>query len=145
MRKNILIVLFSIFVQSTFAQTQVFNSAGIAINGYDAVAYFVDNKPTQGSEQFSFAWQGVKWLFASESNRKAFQLNPEKYAPQFGGFCAYGTMQNHLSPTEPAAFTIVNEKLYLNYNQKVKTLWLKDTTEYIRKAEINWMSLKNKN
>jgi len=145
MKHFITIILFAIAGHSTFAQSStVFSPNGIAIKGYDAVAYFLDGEPTKGDKQFSYLWNGAEWRFKNQDNLVAFKANPEKYAPQFGGYCAYGAMENHKSPTEPAAFTIVNSKLYLNYNQKVKELWVKDTVDYIKKAEINWITLKDK-
>ena len=125
--------------------TTYYNDKGIAVKGYDVVAYFNDHMPAEGSNKFSYQWQGVDWHFKNQSNLDAFKANPEKYAPQFGGYCAYGVSENHKSPTDPAAFTIVNDKLYLNYNLKVKELWIKDTTERIQKGETNWKILKDKN
>jgi len=128
------------------AQTATYyNDKGIAVKGYDVVAYFNDHMPVEGSSKYSYQWQNVVWQFKNQSNLDAFKNNPEKYAPQFGGYCAYGVSENHKSPTDPAAFTIVNDKLYLNYNLKVKELWIKDTTERIQKGETNWKTLKDKN
>jgi YHS domain-containing protein len=119
----------------------IFQTNGVAIRGYDPVAYFLDNIPTEGLAEYSTTWQGVEWRFKSKENLDLFTGNPEKYAPQFGGFCAYGVSDNHKSPTDPSAFTVVNEKLYLNYSPKVKQLWSKDREMHIRRAETNWPSL----
>jgi YHS domain-containing protein len=128
------------------SQTPAFYSEdGKAIKGYDVVAYFTDNKATKGLEQFSHTWQGTVWNFRSQSNLDAFKANPEKYAPQFGGYCAYGVSENHKSPTDPKAFTVLNNKLYLNYSMGVKKLWLKDTVARIEKAENFWATLRDKN
>jgi YHS domain-containing protein len=131
-----------------YAQSQApayFSEDGKAIKGYDVVAYFTDNAASKGLKQFSYAWQGTVWYFKSQSNRDAFKASPEKYAPQFGGYCAYGVSEDHKSPIDPKAFTILNNKLYLNYSGAVKKVWLKDTVERIEKAEKLWMTLKDKN
>lgn len=142
--KHILTIALLAFTIAATAQTQYFNVDGTAIRGYDPVAYFTDNKPVEGSKQFSYSWQGTEWRFKSQANRDAFVANPEKYAPQFGGYCAYGVSEDHKSPTEPEAFTIVDDKLYLNYNTKVRTLWQKDIPGRIKTAETNWTHLKDK-
>jgi YHS domain-containing protein len=140
------LILFIFSVSCSLAQTtSYFNSEGAAIKGYDPVAYFSENAAIEGLKQFHYSWQGAEWYFKSQANLDAFKASPEKYAPQFGGYCAYGASENHKSPTEPGAFTIVNDKLYLNYNLKVKELWLKDTKGRIEKAEKNWVTLKDKN
>lgn len=114
---------------------------GIAIKGYDAVAYFNQGKAVKGDTSFSYQWQHGKWLFANQKNLQDFSLNPEKYAPQFGGFCAYGASRGYKADTDPQAFTVVGEKLYLNYNLKVKEEWLKDTARRIQLANAYWNTL----
>ncbi len=111
---------------------------GIAIKGYDPVAYFTDNKPVKGSTAHSFVYEGATYEFASEGHRKAFAADPEKYVPQFGGFCAYGTATGHKADVDPAAFTIVDGKLYLNYSTKVRDVWKQDEPGYIHKADAAW-------
>ena len=111
---------------------------GVAIKGYDPVAYFTDNKPVKGTAAHKFAYEGVTYEFASEAHRKAFAATPEKYAPQFGGFCAYGTAAGHKAAIDPAAFSIVDGKLYLNYNSKVRDKWQQDEPGYIQKAQEAW-------
>jgi YHS domain-containing protein len=119
-------------------QTKFYNSDGIAIKGYDVVAYFTQHKAIVGSDAFTTEWSGSKWQFASQANLDSFKLAPSRYAPQYGGFCAYGCSDNHLAPTDPNAWTIVNNKLYLNYNLKVKDYWIKDTSNLIKKADSLW-------
>lgn len=144
-RPLLVIILLTLSVTYSSAQTSnYFSLDGVAIRGYDPVAYFKENTPVEGSKQFSYSWEGTEWHFKNQENLNAFKSNPEKYAPQFGGYCAYGVSEDHKSPTEPAAFTIINDKLYLNYNQQVKKLWMKDTKARIEKAESNWVELKNK-
>ena len=115
---------------------------GVAINGYDAVAYFSDSSAVEGDKKFSLDWQGTTWLFKNQANLDKFKMTPARYAPQFGGYCAYGVSENHLAPTEPAAFTIIDDKLYLNYNMKVRELWRKDTKARIESGNVNWNTLK---
>lgn len=123
------------------AEIKYYENKEGAIRGYDPVAYFNESKAVKGNVQFQYEWSGSNWYFKDSANRDAFILSPEKYAPQFGGFCAYGTSENHLSPTDPAAFTIVNNKLYLNYNSKVKEMWVKDSSLCIKKADAFWPAL----
>jgi YHS domain-containing protein len=143
MKKLVTLVLF-VLTTGAYAQSQYFNNNGIAINGYDPVAFFTENAAMEGSKQYSYEWNGTTWQFKNAANRDSFKSNPEKYAPQFGGYCAYGMSENHKAPTEPQAFTIVDNKLYLNYNMEVLKMWRKDTKGRITKAEMNWKSLKDK-
>ena len=137
------IVFFAILLSAGVCAQDVkyFNTNGNAIKGFDAVAYFLQNKAIKGSDSFSCDWSGSKWLFASKANLDSFKLSPEKYAPQYGGYCAYGCSENHLAPTDPNAFTIVGNKLYLNYNLKVKEIWVKDSTGKIKAADGYWLAL----
>lgn len=145
MKKIIVALLVLLMVNKGNAQTSFYQgSNGKAINGYDPVAYFLQNKAVAGNDRFSTKWSGATWMFNSQSNLDSFKLDPEKYAPQYGGYCAYGCSENHKSPTDPNAFTIVGNKLYLNYNPKVKELWKKDMAKRIEAADNNWVSL-NKN
>ena len=126
-------------------QSPVFAPDNQAIRGYDPVAYFTDNKPVKGLPNLTYTWQGVAWSFANQANLDAFKAAPEKYAPQYGGYCAYGASENHKSPTDPDAFTIVDDKLYLNYTPKVKTKWGQDRDNRIKAADANWPKLNSKN
>ncbi len=132
-------ILFSAGVSAQ--NVKYFNTDGNAIRGYDPVAYFLQNKAMAGSDHFSFDWNGSKWKFTSQANLDSFKLTPEKYAPQYGGYCAYGCSENHLAPTDPNAFTIVGDKLYLNYSLKAKEYWLKDTTGKIKAGDGYWPGL----
>jgi YHS domain-containing protein len=143
--KAIILILFVLVAGNLAAQsTNYFNTKGVAIQGYDPVAYFKQNAPVKGDKKFVYKWEGSDWYFASQENLDAFKTDPARYAPQFGGFCAYGVSEDHKSPTEPDAFTIVDDKLYLNYNAKVLELWRKDMKGRIAKAETNWIKLKDK-
>jgi len=117
------------------------SSDGVAIEGYDPVAYFTDSKPVKGSSQYTYRWEGAVWHFASAEHRDAFAKSPESYVPQYGGYCAYGVSQGHTAPVDPAAWKIINGKLYLNYNREVQQLFLKDPSSEIEKADQNWPKL----
>ena len=112
-----------------------------AINGYDSVAYFTRNAPVRGVDAHTYEWKGAKWKFSSEANLELFKGNPEKYAPQYGGYCAYGVANDGLVKVDPDQFTIHEGKLYLNYDASVQKDWLKDIAGYNRKADAKFQSL----
>lgn len=134
-----LIVLIA-FHTTLFGQSksEIFSSEAGAINGYDAVAYFNEGKPLKGTTAFVFAWNNADWYFTSPENLDLFKANPEKYAPQYGGYCAFGMSRGYKANTQPDAWTIVNNKLYLNYNTEVRTEWNQKQEELINKANKNW-------
>ncbi len=144
--KRILLTL-GIIVTTVCAHAQkseIFVKDDAAIRGYDAVAYFTAGKPVKGTKEFAVSYKGAAWYFSSKQNADAFKANPEKYAPQYGGYCAYGLADNHKASTEPEAWTIVNGKLYLNYNKDVQVKWNKKQQEYIVTADKNWTVIKDK-
>jgi len=111
---------------------------GIAIRGTDPVAYFRQGKAVAGSPQFTHRWEDATWQFSSAENRDLFAQNPEKYVPQYGGYCAWAVSQNYTAATDPNAWKIVNGKLYLNYNRKVQKSWERDIPGHIARANRNW-------
>jgi len=115
-----------------------------AINGYDTVAYFTDGKPVKGDDAHVFEWMGAKWKFASQAHLDLFKATPEKYAPQYGGYCAYGVAQDNLVGVEPDKFKVIDGRLYLNYDADVQANWLKDTAGYIRVADAKFQALLKK-
>jgi YHS domain-containing protein len=125
-------------------KSEVFITDGKAIKGYDPVAFFKESKPVKGVESLSYQYNDVTWLFSSKTNLEAFKKDPEKYAPQYGGYCAYGTAGGHKAPTQTNTWTIVDGKLYFNYNDKVKESWNKQQAELIEKANTQWPLIKNK-
>lgn len=135
----LVLVATAIFIHAAWAQKpQVFADSSGAIRGYDPVAYFTQGAPMKGSKEFRHAWRGATWHFASEANRAKFAADPEKFAPQYGGYCAYGVALGSAPPIDPAAWSIVDGKLYLNYNLPTRATWEKDIPGYIRKADANW-------
>lgn len=115
-----------------------FERDGVAIGGYDPVAYFTEQKPVKGSPEYQSVHEGSTFQFASAAHRDAFAAEPDKYAPQYGGYCAYGMAKGYKAKIDPAAFTVVDGKLFLNYNDTVRSQWLSDVSAYIRKADANW-------
>ena len=135
-------VIALVFSANILAQSVKFsNTGGVAIKGYDPVAYFLEHKALKGKDAFSFDWSGSKWKFISQANLDSFKIAPLQYAPQYGGYCAMGCSEDHLAPTDPNAWTIVDNKLYLNYNMDVKKAWLPDTAKRIKAADANWPAL----
>jgi len=140
---NIATILTLFTVASAIAQKQeVFATDGKAINGYDAVAFFKESRPIKGFDSLAYTYKDVQWLFSSRANLEAFQANPAHYVPQYGGYCAYGTAEGHKAPTQADTWTIVNDKLYFNYNMKVKQAWLKNQPALIEKADRQWPVVK---
>ncbi len=118
--------------------------AGVAIDGYDPVAYFTLGKPVPGEKQFSHEWNDATWRFASAENRDKFAAAPEKYAPQYGGYCAWAVSQGYTADINPAAWKIVDGKLYLNYSRGVQETWEQDVPGNISKANQNWPGIRAK-
>jgi YHS domain-containing protein len=114
---------------------------GVAIDGYDPVAYFVDGKPVEGSKQWSHDWQGATWHFASPANRDRFAAEPGKYAPQYGGYCAWAVGHGYTAGIDPDAWTIHDGKLYLNYDLEIRSKWLQDVPGWIAAGDKNWPKL----
>ena len=105
--------------------------------GYDVVSYQTGS-PVEGKAEFSTRWKGAVWLFSSAENRNAFVAAPEKYAPQFGGYCAWAVSQGYTAKGDPDAWSVVSGKLYLNYSQSVKSTWTKDIPGNISAGNQNW-------
>ena len=117
---------------------EFFEKDGVALGGYDPVAYITESKAVAGSPDITFEHKGSTFRFASASNRDAFAADPAKYAPQYGGFCAFGTAGGYKAKIDPAAFTVVDGKLYLNYNAAIQKKWREDIPGFVAKADKNW-------
>ena len=111
---------------------------GAALRGYDPVAYFREARPVKGSAEHSAQYQGSTFHFASKANRDDFAASPAKFAPQYGGFCAFGTAGGYKAAIDPTQFTVIDGKLYLNYNAAVQTKWRSDLPGYIARADQKW-------
>ncbi len=117
---------------------EFFEVGGVAIRGYDPVAYVTERQPVKGSAAHTVTYKDSLFYFSSEANREAFSRDPERYVPRYGGFCAYGTAKGYKALTAPEAFTIYQGKLYLNYNLSVREQWAEDIPDNIQKADHNW-------
>ena len=113
-------------------------SNGVAIKGYDPVAFFKDSKPVRGKDDLRFEYKGSTFVFANAENRAAFAADPAKYAPQYGGYCAFGTARGYKADIDPATFTVIDGRLYLNYNTQVQREWTADSGKFIRQADERW-------
>ena len=111
---------------------------GLAIRGTDPVAYFTEGGPVAGSSEFTYTWGNATWQFASAENRDLFAANPEQYAPQYGGFCAWAVSQGYTASIDPDAWRIVDGKLYLNFSRGVQRRWERDIPGNINQADANW-------
>lgn len=118
------------------------NANDLAIKGYDTVAYFTKGQPTKGSDQYAATYKNAIYHFSSAENRDLFRANPTKYAPQFGGFCAYGVTKGRKFDTDPTAWRVVDGKLYLNLNHDVQKIWVKDVPGNITTAINTWTTIK---
>lgn len=116
----------------------VYSDGGTAIRGVDTVAYFAGNGPVEGKADFSHEWKDAKWLFASAENRDKFAADPMRYAPQYGGYCAFAIAKGKTKSIVPEAWTIIDDKLYLNYSLRVRDKWREDTAGWIKRADENW-------
>ncbi|WP_086932775.1 YHS domain-containing (seleno)protein [Agarilytica rhodophyticola] len=110
-----------------------------AVGGYDTVAYFTDGKPKKGKKKYKVEYMEATWYFSSAKNKELFEADPEKYAPQYGGHCAWAVGANSAkAPGNPKFWKIVDDKLYLNYNGDVQQKWFKDIPGFIKSADKNW-------
>ena len=114
---------------------------GGAIRGYDPVAYFTEERPVKGGKAHRAEWMGATWSFASAENRKRFEADPEKYAPRYGGYCAWAVSRGYTASIDPDAWSIVDGALYLNYSLGVRSQWSQDAPGNIAKADANWPKL----
>jgi YHS domain-containing protein len=146
MKNVVSLVVVFMSVYGVYAQTsQIFKTEEGAIRGYDPVAYFKEGKPVLGIKDHVFEWNGATWYFSSKQNLELFKAQPDQYAPQYGGYCAYGTADGHKAPTQPEAWSVVSGKLYLNYNKNVQKDWKSNQSELIKKADVNWPTVKDSN
>ena len=132
-----------VFAQNAMALDPINTTffGNVAIDGYDPVAYFLERKPVEGSDDYEYEWMGATWRFASEKNLEIFKSKPEYYAPQYGGYCAYAISQNTTADIDPVAWRIVRNKLYLNVTLHIQKIWEEDIRGYITKADANWPGL----
>ena len=133
------VALFS-FYSNGIAESEIYTSffSSSAVGGYDTVAFFTDKKPVKGLDEYSTSYKGAKWYFSSQKNLEMFAANPEKYAPQYGGYCAWAVAEGDTAKGDPLHWSLYNGKLYLNYNKTIKNRWLNNVDEFITRADANW-------
>ncbi len=149
MKKFILFLILSVAGFSACADTEGMKTVNttaenVAVSGFDTIAYFTAQQAVEGNPQFSFIWNGAKWYFSSAENMEKFKAAPENYAPQFGGYCAFAVSKGYTADGDPNAWKIVDGKLYLNYNQKVKEMWEAEEQKRIEDGKKNWEEFKKK-
>ena len=120
------------------AEPPVYAEGGIAIDGTDAVAYFTQGEPVAGSDAFTVDWNGAIWRFSSAENAALFEADPAAYAPQYGGYCAWAAAEGYIAPTAPNAWTIHDDKLYLNFNRRIRRRWERDIPGNVARGDANW-------
>jgi hypothetical protein len=141
---SLFLITMLLYISVSAQKPAIFSTEEGAIKGYDPVAYFNDSAAVKGLDSFSYEWQNATWKFSSAANRKKFIADPVAYAPAYGGYCAFGVSGNYKAPVSADAWSIVNGKLYLNYNKQVQANWKKDVVNRIALAEKNWPALKDK-
>lgn len=148
--KNVLAVAALAFVSATAlpnaasaavdpVYTGTFSS--LAVSGYDTVAYFAQGKPVKGSATYKTSYKGAEWRFANAANLAKFKANPDAFAPQYGGYCAWAVSQGYTASGDPTVWKIVGNKLYLNYNQEIGQKWSKNIPGFIKAGNVNWPKL----
>ena len=124
-----------------FAEGRIFTHDGLAIGGTDPVAYFTQGQPVQGSPDYQWEWRNATWQFVSAEHRDRFQADPEAYAPQYGGWCAWAAARGEAASTIPEAWKIVDGKLYLNFSRVIQWRWERDIPGYIAAADDHWPNI----
>jgi len=117
----------------------------VAIKGYDTVAYFQVGKALKGNESFTVQWHNLTWYFQTRDTRDLFETSPEKYAPQYDGYCAWAMTEARKAVTDPEVWKIVNGKLYLNCSMEAYEKWSRDIPGNIKKADANWLKINSGN
>lgn len=130
-----------VLARPAMAEGRVFAEDGVAIRGADPVAYFTQMTPVIGSPDHALEWSGVRWHFASAENLETFMADPEAYAPQYGGYCAWAVAEGYTASIDPQAWEVVDGKLYLNFSQRIQRRWARDIPGNIARADANWPNL----
>lgn len=131
-------------VMSAAGELVSIDKKGLALQGYDPVAYFTVKKPTKGSPQFTATYKGARYQFANAEHKAEFEKSPARYEPQFGGYCGYAASINKISPISPEYWQVLDGRLVLQHNQKAWDLWTRDVPGNLKKADANWPQLKNR-
>ena len=139
---SIIAILMALVFGNASANNEV--SAPV-MGGYDPVSYFDSNEPLRGDGHYAVTYNGGTYLFAKKTNKQKFEANPEKYAPQFGGYCAFGVAVGKKFHSDPTIWKVVDGKLYLNLNKDIQNKWNKNINGFIAKADTNWKNIEHKN
>lgn len=131
-------VAYAIASPALAAEPPIYAEGGIAIDGTDAVAYFTQGAPVEGSPAHEVDWMGATWRFSTAENAAKFEATPEAYAPQYGGYCAWAAAEGYVAATEPDAWTIHDGKLYLNFNKRIRRRWERDIPGNVARGDANW-------
>jgi YHS domain-containing protein len=145
--KKILVFALMLASLSAFAGEKTLinlDSNGLAIQGYDPVAFFTEHRPVKGNPQFSSSYNGAKYNFASAANKSAFDASPAKYEPQFGGYCAYAASKGHTAPVKVEASQVLNGRLLMQYDLEVRDKFNEDPQNNLKLADKNWPGLVDK-
>ena len=121
------------------------DSSSVAIEGYDSVAYFTMSRPVEGKGEFKHVWRDAEWRFSSAEHRDMFAGDPERYAPRYGGYCAFGMAMGYVVRIDPEAWVIVEDKLYLNYDEGFAEDFENNAPKEIARADENWEKLNTSN
>lgn len=134
-----LALLFAFAPLSARAEMPIFSARdGVALDGYDVVAFFEGHGAVSGRQEFALMWKGVVWRFVSSGNQARFEANPRAYAPVFGGYCAYAMSQGYLAPGDPRLWRIDNGELFLLNNASVQAIWQDESPQLLQAARGNW-------
>ena len=142
--KSFLVAMVAMLTFSLGAHANEYSNSVLAVQGYDVVSYQDNKRPVRGNGNFTSVKNGATYQFSSKANLKAFNKNPEKYMPAYGGYCAFGVGVGKKFVGDPEVWRVVNGTLYLNLDTKVQDRWLKDVKGQIKKADANWGKIKDK-
>lgn len=141
---SLLLVLsvFKIYASGDYDSEIYIKNSNLALDGYDTVAYFKNNKPIKGSIQWNTIYREAEWYFSSESNLNLFKANPAIYAPEYGGYCAWAMNEGKLAPGKPEYWDIIEGRLFLNYSRSTRKKFLADLDSMISNADSKWPNIK---
>lgn len=145
-RRQLLASTLLLFTTTAYAaEDEIYTSffSSVGADGYDVVAYFSENKPIKGNKNFATEYKNVDWYFSNKENLNAFKENPESFAPQYGGYCAWAVANETTASGDPLQWTVVNNKLYLNYDAEIQAMWTADRDNLITKGDMNWPEVLN--
>lgn len=148
-KRSIFLILFMVvlgsvvFASGDYESVIYIEDADLALSGWDAVSFFEGDKPKEGDDLYQTDYMNAVWLFSSERNLELFKSNPEKYAPAYGGYCAWAMSDAALAPGKPEHWDIINDKLYLNYSVSTRKKFLADPANLIDSADQNWPAVKS--